>query len=45
MTMVGGACARPDTVVLADGMSCRVQVADLTDRTTTHLAELFAARI
>jgi Fe-S oxidoreductase len=37
--------AHPDAVVLADGMSCRVQVGDLTGRPTMHLAELFATRV
>jgi Fe-S oxidoreductase len=31
------------TVVLADGFSCRTQLADLTDRRGVHLAELLAA--
>ncbi|WP_298861290.1 FAD-binding and (Fe-S)-binding domain-containing protein [uncultured Microbacterium sp.] len=34
----------PDAVVLADGMSCRIQVGDLTGRPTMHLAELLASR-
>ncbi|BDZ40125.1 FAD-binding and (Fe-S)-binding domain-containing protein [Microbacterium suwonense] len=37
--------AHPDAVVLADGMSCRIQVDDLTDRPTMHLAELLASRL
>lgn len=32
----------PDAVVLADGFSCRTQVADLRDRCSLHLAELLA---
>ncbi len=32
--------AAPDAVVLADGFSCRTQIADLTDRTAVSLAEL-----
>ncbi|WP_341476747.1 FAD-binding and (Fe-S)-binding domain-containing protein [Nocardioides currus] len=32
-----------DAVVLADGMSCRLQVGDLGDISAMHLAELFAA--
>ncbi|WP_028643307.1 FAD-binding and (Fe-S)-binding domain-containing protein [Nocardioides sp. URHA0020] len=36
--------ANPDAVVLADGMSCRVQLDDLADVPTMHLAELFASR-
>jgi FAD/FMN-containing dehydrogenase/Fe-S oxidoreductase len=37
--------AHPDAVVLADGMSCRVQLDDLAGTPTLHLAELFASRI
>ncbi|GAA4700294.1 FAD-binding and (Fe-S)-binding domain-containing protein [Nocardioides conyzicola] len=37
--------ANPGAVVLADGMSCRVQLDDLADVPTMHLAELFASRI
>jgi Fe-S oxidoreductase len=37
--------AGPDAVVLADGMSCRVQLDDLADVPTMHLAELFASRV
>jgi FAD/FMN-containing dehydrogenase/Fe-S oxidoreductase len=37
--------ANPDAVVLADGMSCRVQLDDLADVPTMHLAELFASRV
>ncbi len=33
-----------DTVVLADGMSCRIQLDDLADVPALHLAELLAAR-
>lgn len=36
---------QPDAVVLADGMSCRVQLDDLADVPTLHLAELFASRV
>ena len=32
--------AAPDAVVLADGFSCRTQVADLRDRPSLHLAQL-----
>ena len=32
--------AAPDAVVLADGFSCRTQIADLRDRPAVHLAEL-----
>ncbi|SDH00475.1 FAD/FMN-containing dehydrogenase [Sinosporangium album] len=34
--------AAPGTVALADGFSCRTQIAQQTDRTATHLAELIA---
>ncbi len=34
--------AAPDTVVLADGFSCRTQIAQRTERRGTHLAELIA---
>ncbi|MCW7942812.1 dimethylmenaquinone methyltransferase [Streptomyces hygroscopicus] len=34
--------AAPDTVVLADGFSCRTQITQQTDRGGTHLAELIA---
>jgi len=34
--------APPGALVLADGMSCRVQLADLADVRALHLAELFA---
>lgn len=37
--------AAPDAVVLADGLSCRHQVADLTGRSARHLAELLAAAL
>jgi Fe-S oxidoreductase len=37
--------ANPDAVVLADGMSCRVQLDDLADVPTMHLAELFASKV
>jgi len=37
--------SQPDAVVLADGMSCRVQLDDLADVPTMHLAELFASRM
>ena len=32
--------ADPDAIILADGFSCRTQVADLTDRHAMTLAEL-----
>lgn len=35
--------ADPDAVVLADGFSCRTQIADLRSRRSLHLAELLAA--
>lgn len=34
--------AHPDAVVLADGLSCRSQVADLAGREVLHLAQLLA---
>ncbi|WFR72759.1 FAD-linked oxidase C-terminal domain-containing protein [Prescottella defluvii] len=34
--------ARPETVVLADGYSCRTQITDLTRREGVHLAQLLA---
>jgi hypothetical protein len=37
--------AAPSTVVLADGFSCRTQIAQGTDRTATHIAELIASRL
>ncbi|WP_030146407.1 FAD-binding and (Fe-S)-binding domain-containing protein [Terrabacter tumescens] len=35
--------AAPDAVVLADGFSCRTQVADLRERPSVHLAQLLDA--
>lgn len=35
----------PDAVVLADGMSCRLQLDDLADVPAMHLAELLASRL
>ncbi|GAB7003149.1 FAD-binding and (Fe-S)-binding domain-containing protein [Nocardioides sp. AN3] len=37
--------SHPDAVILADGMSCRVQLDDLAHVPTMHLAELFASRV
>lgn len=37
--------AAPRTVVLADGMSCRVQLDDLAGVRAMHLAELLASRV
>ena len=37
--------ANPGAVVLADGMSCRVQLDDLAGDPTMHLAELLASRL
>jgi FAD/FMN-containing dehydrogenase/Fe-S oxidoreductase len=37
--------AGPDAVVLADGMSCRVQLADLAGVRALHLAELLAGSV
>jgi Fe-S oxidoreductase len=39
------AAAAPETVILADGYSCRTQLADLTDRRGIHLAQLLAAHL
>lgn len=39
------AAAAPDTTILADGYSCRTQLADLTDRRGQHLAQLLAAHL
>jgi Fe-S oxidoreductase len=35
----------PDAVVLADGMSCRLQLSDLANVPAMHLAELLASRL
>jgi len=35
----------PSSVVLADGFSCRTQLADLADRPAQHLAELLASAL
>lgn len=37
--------AAPGTVLLADGFSCRTQVADLADAPSTTLAQLLASRL
>jgi Fe-S oxidoreductase len=37
--------ANPDAVVLADGMSCRVQLDDLAGVRAVHLADLLAPRL
>ncbi|MDQ4055427.1 MAG: FAD-binding oxidoreductase [Actinomycetota bacterium] len=37
--------ANPGAVVLADGMSCRVQLDDLASVPAMHLAELFASKV
>ena len=37
--------AEPETVVLADGYSCRTQISDLSERKGVHLAELLASRL
>ncbi|MFZ2528312.1 MAG: FAD-binding protein, partial [Rhodococcus sp. (in: high G+C Gram-positive bacteria)] len=39
------AAAATDHIILADGYSCRTQIADLTDRRGLHLAQLLAARL
>jgi Fe-S oxidoreductase len=36
--------ATPETLVLANGFSCREQIEQATGRTTLHLAELIAGR-
>jgi Fe-S oxidoreductase len=37
--------AAPDTVIVADGFSCREQIAQNTDRRAVHIAEVLAGRI
>lgn len=37
--------SHPDAVVLADGMSCKVQLDDLADVPAMHLAELLASKL
>ncbi|MFI7700493.1 FAD-binding and (Fe-S)-binding domain-containing protein [Nonomuraea sp. NPDC049480] len=37
--------ATPETAVLADGFSCRTQIADLSPRQGVHLAQLLAERL
>ncbi len=37
--------SHPEAVVLADGMSCRVQLDDLASVPTMHLAELLASKV
>ena len=37
--------ANPDALVLADGMSCRIQLDDLADIRGLHLAELLADKL
>ncbi len=39
------AAAAADTEILADGFSCRTQLADLTERRGRHLAQLLADRL
>ncbi|MQY29348.1 FAD-binding and (Fe-S)-binding domain-containing protein [Nocardia aurantia] len=39
------AAAGPEDPILADGFSCRTQLADLTDRRGVHLAQLLADRL
>jgi Fe-S oxidoreductase len=39
------AAAEPGTAILADGYSCRTQLADLADRRGEHLAQLLASRL
>jgi Fe-S oxidoreductase len=40
-----GRAASPSTAVIADGFSCRTQIAHGTPRRATHLAELLAAAL
>ena len=40
--LLPAAAAHPDAVVLADGFSCRTQLAELADRPAITLAELLA---
>ncbi|RYH15097.1 MAG: hypothetical protein EON54_28900, partial [Alcaligenaceae bacterium] len=35
----------PETIVLADGFSCRTQIDHLSDRQASHLAELLAGSL
>ncbi len=42
--LLPAARAHPDAVVLADGFSCRTQLAELADRPAITLAELLAGR-
>ena len=37
--------AAPTTAILADGFSCRTQLADLSERRGIHLAQLLADRL
>ena len=37
--------AGPETVILADGFSCRTQLEQLSDRRGIHLVELLAAHL
>jgi FAD/FMN-containing dehydrogenase/Fe-S oxidoreductase len=37
--------AQPDTVIVADGFSCREQIAQNTNRQAVHIAEVLAGRI
>jgi FAD/FMN-containing dehydrogenase/Fe-S oxidoreductase len=37
--------AAPDTLIIADGFSCREQIAQCTDRHSLHLAEVIAAAL
>ncbi|WP_107424715.1 FAD-binding and (Fe-S)-binding domain-containing protein [Streptomyces antioxidans] len=37
--------AEPETAILADGFSCRTQIADLSPRRGVHLAQLLAERL
>ncbi|SDL31558.1 FAD-binding and (Fe-S)-binding domain-containing protein [Nonomuraea jiangxiensis] len=37
--------ADPDTLIMADGFSCRTQIADTSSRRAVHLAEVLAAHL
>jgi hypothetical protein len=37
--------ASPETLIVADGFSCREQIAQTTDRRALHLAEVLAAAL
>jgi Fe-S oxidoreductase len=37
--------ARPDTLIIADGFSCRIQIEQATGRTAVHLAQVIQGAI